>query len=116
MEGQRAGGGRRSATTPTAAKKKREWASLGALGRYVSQLMLARGIRSQRELSELLWERAGYEASQQRISKWFTNKAQVDDAFPTALRQTLDLSHEEIVRLAMVFTYGRDERPTLEDL
>ena len=80
------------------------------------ELALRRGVMIQRAITEALWEKEGYEISQQALSKWITGRSQVDKGFPSAFARAMGLDEEERARLAEVFAYGQDEPITIKGL
>jgi hypothetical protein len=63
--------------------------------------------------SRLLAEH-GYDFKPPRITNWAYGRHAAPSAFPLALREVLQLDEEEAALLAEAFTYGQDERITLE--
>lgn len=80
---------------------------LTRFGGVVMALATERGYRTQKSLAELVDDGTDEKVSQHRLGRWLRGEHDPPWWFCEALADLLDLSDEELERLAMANTYGQ---------
>ena len=76
------------------------------LGRTLDTLARSRDVREPYNIAYHLKEVAGYEVSRQAVSKYLYGELWPKHAFIGAFTEALNLTSEERLKLAWVYTYG----------
>ena len=90
--------------------------SLTVFGSTVLSLMLEKGVRTETAPRRLLEKKEGLKVSQAGLTGWLYRRYGVTKDFPPAFARALNLDEQQKWRLAWEYTFGQDERLTIDDL
>lgn len=81
----------------------------GGLTRFGAALLKIMADRGMREVTQLcaVLEEHGHVYKRQRVSNWLYGRYPVDNQFPHAVEESLDLTEEESDAFAHAFTFGQ---------
>lgn len=79
-------------------------------GATVLSLMAERGIRTQKDLAARLKDDHGEQVNARRLSPWLRNVNAPPAWLPRSIREGLNLSEDQTMRLAKAYTFGADRK------